>query len=599
MIAEVRSLHRFPVKGFPAETLSSARVAPGAGIAGDRVLALADGTTPVASGEWRSWSAFLALKKRSDLAAWTVETLPGGHIRLTPPAADTSAPASPTTFTLRPEAAPAAELAALLPGTSPQDLAFTTASTAAAPQGMFDDREGHLSLISLASVRTLAEATGTDIDPLRFRGNLLLEGLAPFAEFGLVGRTVRIGGAVVFIRSTIERCAATKVDPRTARSDLNVPRLLSTAVGHIHMGVYGTVLSPGRIAAGDGIELLDGASPRPLPAGTGPRLLRVQDSATLEPGRHHLRLHDPYGWFAAHWRPGMHVRVHLAGAHGPLWRTYTACLVRGSEFSLLVEERGEVSAALAALRQGDSLLVSGPFGSATPESVLAAARTDRTAGTETVTEACGSPRIAVLTAGIGLTTALSLLPELAAGAQVRCLHIDRGLSRASVESLTRLTDAPVDLWDTAVRGRPTGTELTAFLAGASAAVLCGGESFVAAARAAARAAGLPAAAVVSESFASPVSDTGERLAGRPPAVLVRADGRRLGWEPEDGTLLEALEADGARIPFTCRSGSCGTCAIRVGGPGVIEHVLDHTAEPAPGSALSCCAVPVGEVHVGV
>ncbi|WP_051297685.1 MOSC domain-containing protein [Brevibacterium album] len=639
MTAIVRALHRFPVKGFPAEPLGSGEAAPHAGLAGDRVLALADGTAPVSPGSWHSWSAFLALKKRSDLAAWGVRTLPDGRIGLTPPPA--GGEGAREEIVLDPAAhrrAPgsAAGLASHLPGTDPAALSVTAASSPGGAQGMFDDEHGHLSLIGLASVRALEEAAGEAIDPLRFRGNLLVDGLVPFAEFGLVGRTVRVGGAVLLIRSTIERCAATKVHPGTAQPDLNVPRLLATALGHIHMGVYGTVLSPGRIAPGDAVEVLapeqaraHTASPPALPGGTGPRMLRVVDSAALEGGgsdgachassagtpavrRHHLRLRDPYGWFAAHWRPGMHVRVHLPGPGGPLWRSYTAFLVRGSEFSLLVQERGEASGALAALRPGEQVMVSGPFGSSTPETVLAAAGSAAPSDVPaSPAPPSRAPQVAVLTAGVGITTALSLVPGLAAEAEVRCLHVDRGAGRASAEALQRLADAAVSdgdgtaagcsvaLWDTAERGRPDMAALSAFLTGAQAAVLCGGEEFLTLARSAAQAAGLPASALISEAFASPVPEASARIAGRPPARIVRADGRVLDWTAEDGTLLEALEADGARIPFTCRSGSCGTCAVGVRSTGAAEHVLDHTAQPGPGRVLSCCSVPVGELHVDV
>ena len=34
----------------------------------------------------------------------------------------------------------------------------------------------------------------------RFRGNVWLDGLAPFAEFDLVGRDLRVGGATLRVR---------------------------------------------------------------------------------------------------------------------------------------------------------------------------------------------------------------------------------------------------------------------------------------------------------------------------------------------------------------------------------------------------------------
>ena len=69
MHPHVVSLHRFPVKGFPAEDVTRAVLEPGAGVPGDRVLAVSDGTADTVPGAWNRWSHFFALKKRADLAA--------------------------------------------------------------------------------------------------------------------------------------------------------------------------------------------------------------------------------------------------------------------------------------------------------------------------------------------------------------------------------------------------------------------------------------------------------------------------------------------------------------------------------------------------
>ncbi|HJA38348.1 MAG TPA: MOSC domain-containing protein, partial [Candidatus Brevibacterium intestinigallinarum] len=85
MPARVVSLHRYPVKGFPAEEVARAHLEPGAGIPGDRVLAVSDGSAPPVPDRWNPWSRFFALKKRPDLAGWTVRTAPDGTVALTPP----------------------------------------------------------------------------------------------------------------------------------------------------------------------------------------------------------------------------------------------------------------------------------------------------------------------------------------------------------------------------------------------------------------------------------------------------------------------------------------------------------------------------------
>ena len=86
-----------------------------------------------------------------------------------------------------------------------------------------------------------------ELDPLRFRGNLYLDGLPAWREFAWVGRRVRIGAEVELeILRPIERCKATSIDPATARADLNLPALLAGGEGHIYCGVYARVLRAGR-----------------------------------------------------------------------------------------------------------------------------------------------------------------------------------------------------------------------------------------------------------------------------------------------------------------------------------------------------------------
>ncbi len=608
MHPHVVSLHRFPVKGFPAEDVARADLQPGAGIPGDRVLAVSDGTADTVPGVWNRWSHFFALKKRADLAAWSVRSDEDGAVLLTPPADDAPIvihPAEPDSR-FRAAVAIAAHLQA-----DPASIDVVTAYAPTAPQGMFDSEHGHVSLISLATVRALEDQTDNSIDPLRFRGNLLIDGLEPFAEIALVGSVVRIGEARVLIRSTIERCTATTVGPRTAVSDLGVPRMLATECGHIHCGVYGTVLSPGPVRPNDTITVESSTTDLPLPAGTGPRSMLVTDSAQLEDGRHTLRLRDPYHWFPAEWEAGRHVRVHLPVEGRHTWRTYTAALVDGAEFSLIIGVRGSVSTALTHLRPGDRLTVSGPFGALTAARVLASAAeaptpevpTPEVSAPEIRSREAAASGIAVVTAGVGLTSALSLLPGLPDGPPVRLLHIDRGIDqggRATVDALERLAEAPgrtLTTWDTAARGRPTRADLIAAVTGASAAVVCGGADFVAAAATACEAAGIPSDRIHREAFTSPVDGLADRLAGLEPAVISRPDGTRLPWAPEDGTLLDALEADGARIPSTCRSGACGTCTIAVDDPARTVTVLDTTADAGPGRVLSCSTVPVGTLRV--
>ena len=86
----------------------------------------------------------------------------------------------------------------------------------------------------------------------RFRGNVWLDGLAPFAEFDLVGRDLRIGEA---------RARACASGSPAARRPRSIPTPASATPtrsarsqagwGHQDFGVYAEVIAGGRVAVGD------------------------------------------------------------------------------------------------------------------------------------------------------------------------------------------------------------------------------------------------------------------------------------------------------------------------------------------------------------
>lgn len=108
----------------------------------------------------------------------------------------------------------------------------------------------YVSLINMATIRSLEQATQAEIDPMRFRGNVYFDGAPPWAEFDWVGSDLVLGGARVRVVSRTVRCAATIVNPATAERDLNVPALLQKSFRHCDLGVYAEVVSDGEVAVG-------------------------------------------------------------------------------------------------------------------------------------------------------------------------------------------------------------------------------------------------------------------------------------------------------------------------------------------------------------
>ncbi|HLG81875.1 MAG TPA: MOSC domain-containing protein [Bradyrhizobium sp.] len=112
-----------------------------------------------------------------------------------------------------------------------------------------------VSIINLSTVRALETKLQKPIDPRRFRGNLLVDGIDPWAEFGLIDRNFKIGDVTVRGVRRTKRCPATEVNPDTAERDIRVPLELLEHFGHGDLGIYVTILSDGVLRVGDPIEL--------------------------------------------------------------------------------------------------------------------------------------------------------------------------------------------------------------------------------------------------------------------------------------------------------------------------------------------------------
>ncbi|MBT8425333.1 MAG: MOSC domain-containing protein, partial [Silicimonas sp.] len=123
----------------------------------------------------------------------------------------------------------------------------------AGERGMTDTPFASISLLNLASIRALSDRLGLTLDPRRFRGNLWIDGLAPWEEFGWIGETIRIGGVAFRVEERIRRCLATTANPETGRRDADTLGGLETGWGHRDMGVCLTALDDGAVAEGDAV----------------------------------------------------------------------------------------------------------------------------------------------------------------------------------------------------------------------------------------------------------------------------------------------------------------------------------------------------------
>jgi uncharacterized protein len=61
-------------------------------------------------------------------------------------------------------------------------------------------------------------------------------------------------GITLAMESRTSRCAATSVDPRTGRRDMQIPKALATHFGHTDFGIYAVARTSGAIRIGDAVE---------------------------------------------------------------------------------------------------------------------------------------------------------------------------------------------------------------------------------------------------------------------------------------------------------------------------------------------------------
>lgn len=250
MTARLAQIWRHPIKAHGRERLAGVTLAPGTTLPGDRHWAVAHDAARLEEGRWNPCANFSRAARTGALQAIEA-VLDDAQGRVTlrhPDLADiTFAPDDP---------AGAARFIAWARPLCDPARALPVRVVRAEGRGMTDTPFPSISLAGLASHRAVEGRFGRPLSVLRWRANLLLEGLAPWQEFDLVGRRLRIGRAVLAVRERIGRCRATHADPATGRPELDMLALLETAFEHTDFGVYAEVVEGGPIAEGDRVEVL-------------------------------------------------------------------------------------------------------------------------------------------------------------------------------------------------------------------------------------------------------------------------------------------------------------------------------------------------------
>ena len=250
MNAKIRSIYRYPVKGLSPEALAAVTLSPGQTLPADRLYAIENGPSGFdpAAPEYFPKQRFLMLMRNERLAALDTHFEEASHI-----------------LTIRQNGAEAArgdlrspEGRAAIEGFfarySADELRGPPKVLQADGHSFSDVAAKVVSIINLASVAAVENAVGAPVDPLRFRGNLHVEGWPAWREFDLLGTTLAIGDLRLKVMKRIVRCAATNVEPRTGSRDMEIPQALMRSFDHMDCGVYAEVTAGGLISAGDSVR---------------------------------------------------------------------------------------------------------------------------------------------------------------------------------------------------------------------------------------------------------------------------------------------------------------------------------------------------------
>jgi uncharacterized protein YcbX len=243
MTPQLAQIWRHPIKAIGRERLQSVTLTAGDWMAFDRFWAATHDRSKLTGG-WAKKVNFLRGVSDPNLMAVTAtlndET---GDITLTHPAT--------TSVTFHPDRDTALFL---------DWIARIWSVDLPAPTGLYRAKDAHLTdvpqawiaIASLSSNRALGQRMGHDLSPDRWRANLWVDGIAPWAEKDWVGETIRIGDVSFRVECEITRCKATMANPETGRRDADTLGALD-ALGHQEFGVYATVLDSGTLSAGDAL----------------------------------------------------------------------------------------------------------------------------------------------------------------------------------------------------------------------------------------------------------------------------------------------------------------------------------------------------------
>jgi uncharacterized protein YcbX len=250
--ARITALYRYPMKGFSPEPLERAEIEAGGTMPFDRAFAIENGASGFDPAEpaYFPKAYFLMLMKNERIAEFRSRFEEQSGIFSIYKDGRLKVDGSLRTADGR------ARLEEWLAENFDDELRGPPRILSAPGHSFSDVSAKVVHVVNLASVRALEAKLDRPVDPLRFRPNIVIDGPPAFAELGWEGRGIQLPGLRLVGKSRTGRCAATNVDPKTGRRDMEIPRTLESLYGHADFGIYLAAASKGTLAVGDAFEVL-------------------------------------------------------------------------------------------------------------------------------------------------------------------------------------------------------------------------------------------------------------------------------------------------------------------------------------------------------
>lgn len=230
LMPQVVALYRYPVKGFTPESCRTLTVLEEGRVAGDRALGFRFADSGLPEHAWSKKYGFTVLANtpglarldvRFDHATRTLRIALGDEVLAEARLDDAG----------RKELAAAVERYVLgLPenplADHPERRPLELIGDGATPRYQ-DSQRGEITLHSRESLAAVAaRLRKPDLDEMRFRTNIVVDGLSAWEELDWIGRKVRIGTVELEVTRPKTRCLATHANPQTGERDIPVMQML-------------------------------------------------------------------------------------------------------------------------------------------------------------------------------------------------------------------------------------------------------------------------------------------------------------------------------------------------------------------------------------